>query len=195
MMSAPSTSYPVVFDVDYPSDPGQFSILIRWILAIPQLIVASILTQLASILAFFAVFTILFTKRYPEGMYRLVVGAYRWQYNVTVYMLFHPHPYPPFAMEAGTYPPFRYDVVRREEYNRWLPLVKWLLAIPHYIVLAFLCILAVPIAVIAIVVVVFTGAFPRWAFEYLVGTGRWAARVTAYARLMQVDQYPPFSMA
>jgi hypothetical protein len=195
-MIAPTTAaYPVTFEVDYPDDPGQFSILIRWILAIPQMIVASILTRLAEVLAFFALFTILFTKRYPEGMFRLVVGAYRWQYNVTVYALFHPRPYPPFSMDAGTYPPFRYDVVRRDEYNRWLPLVKWLLAVPHYIVLVFLGFIGMFVGLIAVVAVVFSGTFPRWAFEYLVGLGRWSARVTAYAMLLQVDEYPPFSMA
>ncbi len=192
--SAPiQPAYPVVFNVEYPEDPGRFSILIRWLLAIPQSIVASILTRLAQVLTFFAFFVILFTKRFPEGMFRLIVGAYRWQYNVTVYALFQPHPYPPFSMDAGAYPHFQYDVIRREEYNRWLPLVKWLLAIPHYIVLAFLAFVGVFVGFIAVILVVLTGRFPRWAFDYLVGLGRWSARVTAYV-MLQVDAYPPFSM-
>jgi Domain of unknown function (DUF4389) len=193
-MTAPSTAYPVLFEIDYPENPGRLSILVRWILAIPQFIVASILARLAQLLAFFALFTILFTKRYPEGMFRLVVGAYRWQYNVTIYALIHPSPYPPFSMDAGVYPHFRYDVTRSDEYNRWLPLVKWLLAIPHYIVLTFLGLLAIVVGVYSVLAVVFTGTFPRGAFDYLVGFGRWAARVTAYL-LLQVDQYPPFSMS
>lgn len=193
MATQSASAYPAVYEVDYPDDPGRFSILIRWLLALPQWIVASLLTQFAQVLAFFAFFTILFTTRYPEGMFRLVVGAYRWQYNVSVYALFHPKPYPPFSFDDGAYPHFRYDVIRQEQYNRWLPLVKWLLAIPHYIAVAFLGFIAVPVAVIAVVAVVITGTFPRWAFDYLVGVGRWSARVTAYL-LLQVDAYPPFSL-
>ena len=192
-MTANVPAYPVTFEVDYPGDPGRFSILIRWLLAAPHWIVGGILTELAQVLAFFALFTILFTKRYPEGMFRLVVGAYRWQYSVMVYAFFQPRPYPPFSLNAGVYPHLRYDVERLDEYNRWLPLVKWLLALPHYLVLAFLGFVGVFVGIIAVLAVLVTGAFPRWAFDFLVGLNRWGARVTAYL-LLQVDLYPPFSM-
>jgi len=187
------SAYPVTFEVAYPEDPGRFSILIRWLLAIPHLVIVSILGNLSQVLALLAFFVILFTKRYPEGMFRLVVGVYRWQYNVNVYMLFHPQPYPPFSFDAGVYPHFQFDVIRQAEYRRWMPLVKWLLAVPHYIVIVFLAVVAIPVGLIAVIAVVFTGTFPRWAFDFLVGVGRWCSRVSAYVLLL-VDQYPPFSM-
>lgn len=188
-----SSAYPVTFEIAYPDDPGRFSILIRWLLAIPHFIIVAILGSLAEILAFLAFFVILFTRSFPAGMFRLVVGVYRWEYNVSAYALFHATPYPPFSFEDGIYPHVRYDVVRQDEYKRWLPLVKWLLAIPHYIVLMLLGLAGCVVGLIAAITVVFTRRFPRWAFDYLVGVGRWSARVNAYL-LLQVDAYPPFAL-
>jgi uncharacterized protein DUF4389 len=86
------------------------------------------------------------------------------------------------------------EIAYPAELNRWLPLVKWLLAIPHFVVLTFIGIGAFFVAVYAFFVVLFTGRWPRAAFDYLLGTFRWAYRVVAYIHLM-VDPYPPFSMA
>lgn len=185
-------AYPVRFEVAYPEITNRWMILVRWILAIPQLLVVEVLTSLAQLLAFLAFFVILFTKQYPEPLFRLVVGANRWGYNVMAYVLFHDSPYPPFSFEDGQYAHVSYDVERADEYHRWLPLVKWLLAIPHFIVLALLGFLGMLMWLYAAVVVVATGTFPRGVFDYLVGVGRWSARVSAYVYL-QVDQYPPFS--
>jgi Domain of unknown function (DUF4389) len=88
----------------------------------------------------------------------------------------------------------RLDIDRQEEYNRWLPLVKWLLVIPHLIVLVFVAIGAAFVVLFAFFAVLITGRFPRGAFDYLVGAYRWGTRVNAYVRLM-VDPYPPFSLA
>jgi hypothetical protein len=78
--------------------------------------------------------------------------------------------------------------------NRWLPLVKWFLAIPHYIILWFLSIGAIVCVIIAWFAIVFTGRYPRSLFDYVVGVNRWALRVSAYAFLLITDQYPPFSL-
>ena len=185
--------YPVRFEVAYPEETGRWLILVRWLLGIPQLLVAELMESLAQLLAFFAFWVILFTGKYPESLFRLVVGAQRWIYNVYCYVLFHDGPYPPFTFDEGVYPHLDYDVRRQEQYTRWLPLVKWLLAIPHYIVLAVLGIVAIFVWLFSAVAVVVTGRFPRGAFDYLVGVGRWAARVNAYL-LLQVDRYPPFSL-
>ena len=80
------------------------------------------------------------------------------------------------------------------ELNRWLPLVKWLLAIPHYIVLVFLCIAAFVCIVVAWFAILFTGRYPRGLFDFVVGVGRWSTRVSAYAFLLVTDRYPPFSL-
>jgi hypothetical protein len=188
-----AAGYPVRFDVEYPEGVSRWMILVRWILAIPQLFVANLLAELAQLLAFFAVFTILFTRRFPQGMFTLAVGALRWQYNVYAYVLFHDAPYPPFSFDAERYPHLAFDVPHREQFNRWLPLAKWLLAIPHYLVLLLLIALAVPVWIVSAIALLVTGTFPRGAFEFLVGVGRWGARVTAYVYLM-VDEYPPFSL-
>jgi len=193
-MSTEIPAYPVTFDVAYPEECGRFKILIRWFLAIPQLIVADVLENVAAVLAFFAFWVILFKKRFPEDMFRLVVGAMRWEYNVYAYVLFHDRPYPPFSFNDGAYPHVSYDVVRQEEYNRWLPLVKWILLLPHYIVLLFLTIAGAIVWLFAAVAVLVTGRFPRGMFGFLVGIGRWSARVTAY-QLLQTDRYPPFSLS
>jgi Domain of unknown function (DUF4389) len=90
--------------------------------------------------------------------------------------------------------PVRIEISYPEELNRWLPLVKWLLIIPHLLALFFVAIGAFFVAIYAFFAVLFTGRYPRGAFDYLVGTFRWAYRVFVYGHLM-IDAYPPFSMA
>jgi hypothetical protein len=87
----------------------------------------------------------------------------------------------------------RLDIDRQEEYHRWLPLVKWLLGIPHLVVLVFVAIGAAFVWIYGFFAIIITGRFPRGAFDYLVGAYRWSTRVNAYLRLM-VDPYPPFTL-
>jgi energy-coupling factor transporter transmembrane protein EcfT len=79
-----------------------------------------------------------------------------------------------------------------EELHRWLPLVKWLLAIPHYIVLLFLAIATLVMVIIAWFAILFTGRYPKALFDFVVGVFKWALRVVAYAFLLATDRYPPF---
>ena len=81
-----------------------------------------------------------------------------------------------------------------QDLNRWLPLVKWLLAIPHFVILAVLAIIAIFAIIIAWFAVLFTGRYPQALFDYVVGVTRWALRVMAYAVLLVTDRYPPFSL-
>jgi len=83
----------------------------------------------------------------------------------------------------------------KEGLNRWLPLIKWLLAIPHYIVLFFLWIGVIVVAIVAWFAILFTGRLPRGLFDYVVGVGRWTSRVTAYALILTTDEYPPFRLS
>jgi len=101
--------------------------------------------------------------------------------------------YPPFSGEPGQYP-LTLEVEYREDLSRWLIFVKWLLAIPHYIVLAFLGLAASVAVLIAFFAILFTGRYPRGLFDFVVGTARWWVRVNAYAHWLMTDRYPPFSL-
>lgn len=185
-------AYPLRFEVAYPENPSRFMILIRWLLAFPHLIVLMFLGIVSAIALFLAWWVILFTGRFPEGMFNFVVGVNRWSTNVSAYILFVDK-YPPFSMSAGDYESVIYEIERQDSYSRLLIFVKWLLAIPHAIIVGALQFIAYFAALVMVIAVVVTGRYPRGIFDFLVGVGRWSARMNAYTYLL-TDRYPPFSM-
>ena len=185
-------AYPVWLDVQYPDAPSRWMILIRWLLAIPHLFIINVLQYVVFVFAAIAFFAVLFTRRYPKGLADLVEGWLRWTNNTYAYVLFLDR-YPPFSWNEGDYPAVTTRVERPAEYQRWLPLVKWLLAIPHLIVLAALQFIALFVGIWLVVGVLVTGQYPQPAFELLVGVMRWTTRVMAYLFLL-VDEYPPFAL-
>jgi hypothetical protein len=137
---------------------------------------------------------ILFREKYPRWWFDWNLELTRFSNRVGIYVALMDDRYPS-TDEAQA---LRLDMPypdARTELNRWLPLVKWLLAIPHYIVLFFLFIAAFVCIVIAWFAILFTGRYPRGLFDFLVGVGRWSVRVTAYAFLLVTDRYPPFSLS
>ena len=190
--AAPAQSYPVTFDVDYPEELSRWLIFVKWLLAIPHLIVLYGLNVAASMITFIAFFIILFTKRYPRELFGFVVNINRWSANVYAYAFLMRDEYPPFSWDAGQYP-VTYDVEYPEELSRWLIFVKWLLAIPHIIVMALLFIGAFFALTISWFAILFTGRCPESIFNFLVGVFRWQFRVNAYTNLLR-DEYPPFSL-
>ncbi len=184
--------YPLRYDVDYPEELSRWLIFVKWLLAIPHFIIVYALGYAASVVTFIAFFAILFTKRYPRGLFDFVVNVNRWGANVMAYTMLFRDEYPPFSWEPGEYA-VTYEVDYPEEMSRWLPLVKWLLAFPHYIVLLFLFIGASVALMIAWFAILFTKRYPRGLFDFLVGVHRWTNRVNAYANLLR-DEYPPFSL-
>ena len=186
--------YPVRFDVEYPERLSRWKIFLKWLFAIPHFIIVVLLINIAGILQFIAFFAILFTKKWPRGLFDFTVQIYRWAANVSAYALFLLRDeYPPFSGDAGEYP-VTLEVDYDENLSRWQIFVKWLLAIPHYIVLVFLFV-AVNITVfIAFFAILFTGRYPRGLFDFAVGTMRWYIRVNAYAHWLMTDRYPPFSL-
>jgi hypothetical protein len=171
---------------------------IRYILLIPHLVVLYFLGLAALVVGFIADFAILFTGNYPRGMFNFVLGVQRWGMNVGVYVSSLRDEYPPFSTDDGKYP-VTYDVAYPDKLSRILnfPIfgiyIKLLLAIPHYICLFFLGLVAYLIMFIASFAILFTGSYPDGMHKFMVGVMRWNQRVAVYAASMS-DRYPPFSL-
>ena len=133
---------------------------------------------------------IVFRVRYPRWWFDFALQLSRFSARIGAYFALLTDQYPSTVEEQSVHLDIDYPDVERD-LNRYLPLVKWLLAIPHYLVLAFLAIGAVVIAWFSIL---FTGRYPRGLFEYVVGVGRWSLRVQAYAFFLVTDRYPPLSL-
>ncbi|MEP7161307.1 MAG: DUF4389 domain-containing protein [Dermatophilaceae bacterium] len=136
---------------------------------------------------------IVFRMRYPRWWFDFAREFTRFNARVGAYLFLLTDTYPSTVDEQSVHLEIDYPDVQTD-LNRWLPLVKWLLAIPHYIVLVALWIGAIVVWVIAWFAILFTGRIPRSLFDYLVGVGRWGLRVQAYAFLLVTDRYPPFSL-
>ena len=190
--AAAAPAYPLRYDVEYPEELSRWLIFVKWLLVIPNLIIVWALGYAVSAVTFIAFFAILFTKRYPRGLFDFVVNVNRWNANVMAYLMLFRDEYPPFSWEPGEYA-VTYEVDYPEELSRWLPLIKWLLAVPHFIVLLFLFIAVYFVYMIAFFAILFTKRFPRGLFDFVVGVHRWTNRVNAYANLLR-DEYPPFSL-
>jgi hypothetical protein len=136
---------------------------------------------------------IVFRVRYPRWWFDFARELTRFGARVTAYFGLLTDQYPSTVEEQSVHLEIDYPDVERD-LNRWLPLVKWLLAIPHFIVLIVLWIGVILAVVIAWFAILFTGRYPRSLFDYVVGVGRWSLRVSAYAFLLVTDRYPPFSL-
>jgi hypothetical protein len=196
-MATPGSTYPVVLDVERPQRIANWRPLVHWFLAFPHFVVLWGLAFLESVLLFISFFTILFTKRIPEEMFNVIVMINRYNWRVVTYTSFMRESYPPFdftvtARDPGT-DPATLTIEYPTELARFMPLVKWLLAIPHFIVLTLLLIAGLFAAIAAFLAVLFTGRYPEGMLRFLVGLTRWAQRVGAYAGLL-TDQYPPFTL-
>jgi len=136
---------------------------------------------------------IIFRQRYPRWWFDFSRELTCFGYRVGAYICLLTDQYPSTVEEQAVHLEIDYPDVEKD-LNRWMPLVKWLLAIPHYIVLAFLAIGAFFAGVVAWFAILFTGQYPRGLFDFVVGVGRWGLRVNAYAFLLVTDRYPPFSL-
>ncbi|HEY50796.1 MAG TPA: DUF4389 domain-containing protein [Dehalococcoidia bacterium] len=197
-------SYPVTLIGELAVPPARGWWLIKWLLAIPHYIVLFFLYLAFIFVWIIAFFAILFTGRFPRGLFDFNVGVIRWSWRVGFYSYeaLGTDKYPPFTLKSVDYPA-DLQVEYPEKLSRGLVLVKWwLLAIPHYIVVAFFQGwggengspgLAPVLAIFAAVALLFTGKYPESIFKLVIGLNRWSYRVCAYAALM-TDQYPPFRL-
>ena len=136
---------------------------------------------------------IVFRQKYPKWWFDWNVNLVRFVNRVAAYFLLLRDEYPSTDEEQAVHIEMRYPDVEHD-LNRWLPLVKWVLALPHYIVLAFLWVALVVAVIVAWFAILFTGRYPRDIFVFVVGVLRWSLRVEAYAFLLTTDRYPPFTM-
>jgi hypothetical protein len=201
-------TYPVEYDVDYPDRRlNRLTSAFRIFTAIPIAIVlgsigatevttnsdaSTVVASTSGLLFLPPLLMILFRRKYPRWWYEFNVELLRFQNRVGVYLALMDDRYPSTDEHQSVHLEVPYPDAA--QLNRGLPLVKWLLAIPHYIVLGFLFIGAFGAVVIAWFAILFTGRFPRGLFGFLVGVGRWTNRVNAYALILVTDRYPPFRL-
>ena len=212
--------YPARLDVDFPETLDRFTSFFRIIWIIPIAIVLGLISGagetvtntvylnqagevlkrtsdtaggLANGLVAATALMIIFRQRYPHWWFDFARELTRFGARVGAYGALLTDQYPSTVEEQAIHLDIDYPDVE-QDLNRWLPLVKWLLAIPHYIVLAILMVVAVFVVIAAWFAILFTGRYPRSLFDFVVGVGRWWLRVAAYAFLLVTDRYPPFSL-
>jgi len=210
--SAPAV-YPARLEIDYPEQHNRVTTLFRVVLIIPIGIVISVLTSgdtqtvydvggetvsrtsagIAGGLFLATLLMIIFRKRYPRWWFEFALELTRFGTRVCAYLVLVTDRYPSTVEEQSVHLQIDYPDAERD-LNRWLPLVKWLLAIPHLLVLIVLSLAALFAVVIAWFAILLTGRYPRGLFDFVVGVGRWWLRVQAYAILLVTDRYPPFSL-
>lgn len=197
-MSVPST-YPATVSFDADRHITRWRPLVQWLLAIPHLIVVEALQSLRGALTLISFFTVLFTKQIPRPLFDVIAMTYRYEWRAMSYAMFLHEDYPPFDFKLasdddGIEPHTSLTIVYPEHLDRWKPLYKWFLAIPHLFVMALLAVAAVVAFVVGFFGVVFTGEFPLGPRDFLVSVYRYGLRVQAYAGLL-TDVYPPFSLS
>ncbi|MDX6436313.1 MAG: hypothetical protein QOK34_1147 [Gaiellaceae bacterium] len=211
--STGGSGYPVQFSVAYPDRAlNRLTTAFRIIVAIPILILVgtvgghentyetagnhswTIAAGAGGLLTLAPLLMILFREKYPRWWFDWNLELLRFQSRVGVFFALLDDRYPSTDEQQSVTLELPYPDVKRD-LNRWLPLVKWLLAIPHYIVLFFLWVGAVIAVIIAWFAILFTGRYPRGLFDYVVGVFRWTNRVVGYAFVLVTDRYPPFRLS
>jgi hypothetical protein len=207
MTATPAAPFPAQLHIEYPDrDLDRLSTFFRPIAFIPIGILIALLSGPAAesgrtmvlmygtggVLAVPTALMLLFRRKYPGWWFDWNLELTRFSTRALAYLALLRDEYPSTDEEQAVHldvePP---DVA---ELNRWLPLVKWLLALPHYLALGFLALGAVCCVVAAWFAILFTGRYPRGLFDFVVGVFRWGLRVSAYAFLLTTDRYPPFTL-
>jgi Domain of unknown function (DUF4389) len=213
-----TTAYPVSVNASLEPRLNRWLWLVKWLLAIPHYVVLFFLWVAFVAVSVVAFFAILFTGRYPRGIFDFNVGVLRWNWRVSyyAYSTLGTDRYPPFTLRDDPNYPAHFDVEYPQHLSRGLVLVKWwLLAIPHYLIVAIFAgggiyladqtssgqsqpwiwgsgLIGLMVAIAAIALL-FTGRYPRSIFDLVLGMNRWVLRVAAYTALM-TDSYPPFRL-
>ena len=210
MESSTASTYPVQFDVAYPDrDLNRLTTAFRILTVIPILILlgtlgghdywnwgkgAHVAEVGGGVLFMPVLLLIVFRQKYPRWWYDWNLELLRFSNRVTAYVALMDDRYPSTDERQAVTLDFPYPDAK-QGLNRWLPLVKWLLAIPHYVLLVFLSIAAFVAVIVAWFAILVTGRYPRGLFDFVLGVMRWGNRVAAYAFVLVTDEYPPFRLS
>jgi len=210
-MAEIATPYPVSLSIDYPDRKlDRLTSFFRFLTVIPILIILSLITgggyewsgaerwsyvgATAGFLFLPIVFMLLFRQKYPRWWFDWNIALTKFSTRVSAYSALLRDEYPSTDEDQAIHIDIPYPDAQKD-IQRGMPLVKWFLAIPHYIVLAFLVIAVIVVVVITWFAILFTGRYPRDLFDFVVGVFRWSLRVAAYAFLLTTDRYPPFRLS
>jgi len=200
--------YPASLGIDYSDKSDRLTVFFRIILAIPILIILALLTSSGyetsegakefhrysiGIVFLPALLMIVFRRKYPKWWFDWNLALVRFCTRVTAYILLLRDEYPSTDEEQAVHLDIRYPDAAKD-LNQWLPLVKWFLVIPHIVLLFFVWIGVIFCTVLSWFIILFTGAYPKGIFDFVVGALRWTLRVEAYAFLLTTDVYPPFTL-
>jgi len=212
-MAIESADYAARLEVDYPEELDRLTTFFRLIWIIPIAVIGALVSTSGSVttvneagevvsrtggigsgLAVATALMIVFLRQYPKWGFDFARESTRFGSRIGAYLALLTDQYPSTVEEQAIHLKIDYPDVKRD-LNRWLPLVKWFLVIPHYFVLVFLLLLSFFAVVLAWFAILFTGRYPRGLFDFVVGVSRWGLRVGAYAFLLVTDQYPPFRLS
>jgi hypothetical protein len=196
--------YPATLTIDYPEKANRLTVFFRLIMAIPIMIILGLLSYQGftndqfpnesywvGILVLPTLLMIVFRRKYPKWWFDWNVQLTKFSFRVVSYLLLLRHEYPSTDEEQAVIVQIQYPNVK-EDLNRWFTLIKWLFVFPHIIVLCFIMMGVLLSTILAWLIILISGKYPRKIFEFVVGALRWILRVQAYALLLITDQYPPF---
>ena len=187
--------YPVQLDVEYPEEPrNRLTTFFRLILMIPIAIITILVSLGAGLLSLATLLMILFRKKYPRWWFDFNLELYRFSTRVNAYVLLLRDEYPSTDDDQAVSLEISYPDAE-SQLNRFMPLIKWFLAIPHYVVIYVMSICALVVMVIAWFAILIVGRYPQGLFNFSVGVMRWETRVSAYMSLLSTDRYPPFRLS
>ena len=194
MSAMSANTYPARLEVDYPERLDRITTLLRLILLIPVVLLLSLMNYVGNnVVVIPNVAILLIRRKYPRWWFDFNLEYTRFMGRVNAYGALLTDQYPSLEDEQSVH--IEVDYPDTANLNRFLPLIKWLLALPHYIVLALLMVLSLLAEIISWVAILATEKYPRPLFNFVLGVQRYSLRVNAYAFLLVTDRYPPFSLS